>query len=109
MIALGTLTLLRHPDQLEELKADPGLWPGAVEELLRYLTVTHRGRHRVATADIELSGQLIRAGEGVIAAQDAANRDPAMFEHPNELDIRRPNARHHLAFGFGPHQCLGAA
>src|SRR2546423_671040 len=70
MIALGTLTLLRHPAQLEELKADPGLWPGAVEELLRYLTITHRGRHRVATADIEVGGQLIRAGEGIIAAQD---------------------------------------
>jgi len=109
MITLGLITLLQHPDQLALLRDDLSLVPGAVEELLRYLTVTHRGRHRVATADIELSGQLIRAGEGVIAAQDAANRDPAMFEHPNELDIRRANARHHLAFGFGPHQCLGAA
>lgn len=109
MITLGLMTLLQHPEQLALLRDDLSLVPGAVEELLRYLTVTHRGRHRVATADIELSGQLIRAGEGVIAAQDAANRDPAMFERPNELDIRRPNARHHLAFGFGPHQCLGAA
>lgn len=108
MIALGTLTLLRHPDQLEELKADPGLWPGAAEELLRYLTITHRGRHRVATADIEVGGQLIRAGEGIIAAQDAANRDPDTFADPDVLDIHR-EARHHLAFGHGVHQCIGAA
>jgi cytochrome P450 len=108
MIVLGTLTLLRHPDQLEELKADPGLWPGAVEELLRYLTITHRGRHRVATADIEVGGQLIRAGEGIIAAQDAANRDPDTFADPDVLDIHR-EARHHLAFGHGVHQCIGAA
>lgn len=108
MIALGTLTLLRHPDQLEELQGDPGLWPGAVEELLRYLTITHRGRHRVATADIEVGGQLIRAGEGIIAAQDAANRDPGTFADPDVLDIHR-EARHHLAFGHGVHQCIGAA
>src|SRR5581483_5836107 len=94
MIALGTLTLLRHPDQLEEL--------------LRYLTITHRGRHRVATADIEVGGQLIRAGEGIIAAQDAANRDPDTFADPDVLDIHR-EARHHLAFGHGVHQCIGAA
>ena len=108
MIALGTLTLLRHPDQLEELKANPEQWPGAMEELLRYLTITHRGRHRVATADIVVGGQLIRAGEGVIAAQDAANRDPDTFPNPDELDIHR-EARHHLAFGHGVHQCIGAA
>jgi cytochrome P450 len=108
MIALGTLTLLRHPDQLDELKAHPELWPGAVEELLRFLTITHRGRHRVATADIMVGGQLIRAGEGIIAAQDAANRDPATFPDPDVLDIHR-EARHHLAFGHGVHQCIGAA
>jgi len=108
MIALGTLTLLRHPDQLDELKANPGLWPGAVEELLRYLTITHRGRHRVATADIQVGGQLIRAGQGIIAAQDAANRDPDTFPKPDLLDIHR-EARHHLAFGHGVHQCIGAA
>ena len=108
MIALGTLTLLRHPDQLDELKANPGLWPGAVEELLRYLTITHRGRHRVATADIQVGGQLIRAGQGIIAGQDAANRDPDTFPKPDLLDIHR-EARHHLAFGHGVHQCIGAA
>ena len=108
MIALGTLTLLRHPDQLAELKANPQLWPAAVEELLRYLTITHRGRHRVTTADIEVGGQLIRAGEGIIAAQDAANRDADTFENPDVLDIHR-DARNHLAFGHGVHQCIGAA
>ena len=108
MIALGTLTLFQHPEQLEELKAKPDLWPGAVEELLRYLTITHRGRHRVATADIEVGGQLIRAGDGIIAAQDAANRDPETFPDPDALDVHR-DARHHLAFGHGVHQCIGAA
>lgn len=108
MITLGTLTLLQHPDQLRALREDSTLIPGAVDELLRYLTVTHRGRHRVATADIEIGGKLIRAGEGVITAQDAANRDETVFEDPNQLDIRRPDAHHHLAFGYGPHMCLGA-
>lgn len=108
MIALGTLTLLRHPDQLDELKANADLWPGAVEELLRYLTITHRGRHRVATADIVVGEQVIRAGEGIITAQDSANRDPDTFPDPDVLDIHR-EARHHLAFGHGVHQCIGAA
>jgi len=72
MIALGLLTLMQHPDQLELLKREPDLIPGAVEELLRFLTITHRGRHKAALEDVEIGGQLIRAGEGVIAAQDSA-------------------------------------
>lgn len=108
MIALGTLTLLQHPEELAAIRDDPGLIPGAVEELLRYLTITHRGRHRVATADIEVGGTVIRAGEGIVVAQDAANWDPATFENPGVLDIHR-EARHHMAFGHGVHQCIGAA
>ncbi|UED87612.1 cytochrome P450 [Streptomyces profundus] len=109
MIALGTLALLRHPDQLAALREtdDPRLIAGAVEELLRYLHITHSGRRRVALEDIEIAGETIRAGEGLIFANDIGNRDPLAFpEHPDQLDIHR-DARHHVAFGFGVHQCLG--
>nr|WP_240974045.1 cytochrome P450 [Nonomuraea sp. FMUSA5-5] len=73
---------------------------------MRYLNITHSGRRRVALADIEIAGQVIRAGEGLIMANDIANRDPAVFPDPDELDLRR-DARRHVAFGFGVHQCLG--
>ncbi|GAB3843462.1 cytochrome P450 [Dactylosporangium cerinum] len=108
MIALGTLTLLQHPDQLAELRGtdNPKLVANAVEELLRYLNITHTGRRRVALEDVEVGGQLIRAGEGVIAANDVANRDETAFPDPDALDIHR-QARHHMAFGYGIHQCLG--
>jgi cytochrome P450 len=108
MIALGTLTLLRHPDQAAEIRGteDPTTVNTAVEELLRLLTITHTGRRRVATEDIALGDMLIRAGEGVIAAAESANRDPARFDHPDVLDIHR-RTNHHVAFGFGVHQCLG--
>ena len=108
MIALGTLALLEHPDQLAVLRDsdDPKLVASAVEELLRYLNITHNGRRRVALADIELDGQLIRAGEGLIVANDIGNRDPSAFDDPDRLDLGR-NPRHHVAFGFGVHQCVG--
>jgi hypothetical protein len=107
MIALGTLALLEHPDQLAAVRdADPGLVGGAVEELLRYLTIVHMGRRRVALADIEIDGQVIREGDGVIMATDLANRDPDMFTDPGRLDVER-DARRHMGFGFGVHQCLG--
>ena len=78
MIALGTLALLEHPDQLALLRDsdDPKLVAGAVEELLRYLNITHNGRRRVALEDIEIAGQIIRAGEGVIVANDSATATP---------------------------------
>jgi cytochrome P450 len=108
MIALGTLALLEHPDQLAILRDsdDPKLVAGAVEELLRYLNITHNGRRRVALEDIEINGQLIRAGEGMIFPNDIGNRDPEVFASPDELDVTR-DARRHVAFGFGVHQCLG--
>ncbi|MCZ1013358.1 cytochrome P450 [Streptomyces noursei] len=108
MIALGTLALLQNPDQLARLREsdDPKLVASAVEELLRYLNIAHSGRRRVALADIEVGGVTIRTGEGVVLANDVANRDPAAFPDPDQLDIDS-NPRHHVAFGFGVHQCLG--
>ncbi|MEU2561607.1 cytochrome P450 [Streptomyces longispororuber] len=105
MISLGTFTLLEHPDQLAALRAEPRIVPDAVEELLRFLSIAD-GLQRVATADIEVAGQTIRADEGVFLSAAAVNRDTAVYPDPDELDIRR-DARHHLAFGFGIHQCLG--
>ncbi|MFI5664194.1 cytochrome P450 [Streptomyces sp. NPDC051684] len=109
MIALGTLALLEHPDQLAALRGteDPKAVSGAVEELLRYLNITHSGRRRVALADIEIDGQVIRAGEGIVLANEVANRDPRAFAgNPDELDLTR-DSRRHVAFGYGVHQCLG--
>ncbi|MCI3935365.1 cytochrome P450 [Streptomyces sp. AN091965] len=105
MISLGTFTLLEHPAQLDALRAEPELIRDAVEELLRFLSIAD-ALQRVATADIEVAGQTIRAGEGVFLAASAINRDAAVYPEPDDLDVRR-SARHHLAFGFGIHQCLG--
>jgi cytochrome P450 len=108
MIALGTAALLQNPDQLALLRTDPDpvLVKSSVEELLRYLTITQSGRRRIATEDVTVAGQLIRAGDGVIVAGDAANRDPKAFADPDALDLTR-SARQHVAFGYGIHQCLG--
>ncbi|AXB47910.1 cytochrome P450 [Amycolatopsis albispora] len=108
MIALSTLLLLRHPDQLALLResGDPAVATRAVEEMLRYLNITHGGRRRVALEDIEVAGQLVRAGEGLVLPNEIANRDADAFPDPDRLDITR-EARHHVAFGFGVHQCLG--
>ena len=101
-LSLGTFALLQNPDQVEALHADPDK---AVEELLRYLTITHTGV-RVALEDVELGGQLIKAGESVTFSLLAANRDPARFADPDRLDLSR-DAVGHLTFGHGIHQCLG--
>ncbi|WP_409466547.1 cytochrome P450 [Amycolatopsis sp. GA6-003] len=107
MIALGTVALLEHPDQLAAVRdGDDALLANAVEELLRYLTIVHSGRRRVALEDLEIGGQTVRAGEGLIAATDVANRDETQFPEPDKLDVTR-QARHHVAFGYGVHQCLG--
>ncbi|MFE1296759.1 cytochrome P450 [Streptomyces sp. NPDC058733] len=105
MISLGTFTLLRHPDRLAELRADPGLLPTVVEELLRMLSIAD-GLVRLATEDIEVAGTTIRAGEGVLFATSVINRDETVYADPDRLDFGR-SARHHVAFGFGIHQCLG--
>jgi cytochrome P450 len=106
MISYGTLLLLRHPEQLAALRADEGLVAGTVEELLRYLTVIHTGVPRLATADVEIGGETIRAGEGVLCFLPTANRDPDRFPDPDTFDIHRTD-RGHMAFGFGVHQCIG--
>ncbi|WP_328622344.1 cytochrome P450 [Streptomyces sp. NBC_00354] len=105
MISLGTFTLLRHPEQLTELRADPSLISVAVEELMRFLSIAD-GMLRVATDDIAIGGVTVRADDGVIFSTSVINRDPAVFEEPDALDWHRP-ARHHVGFGFGVHQCLG--
>ncbi|MFG2139947.1 cytochrome P450 [Streptomyces sp. NPDC048650] len=106
MIGLGTLTLLEHPDQLAMVREDPGLLPGAVEELMRFLSIADLTTLRVATTDVEVAGQVIKEGDGVILSTAAANRDDAAFENPDAFDIRR-STQGHLAFGHGPHRCLG--
>ncbi|MEU8033073.1 cytochrome P450 [Streptomyces sp. NPDC049099] len=105
MISLGTYTLLQHPERLAELRADPALLPAAVEELMRMLSIAD-GLLRVALEDIEIAGTTIRAGEGVLFSTSVINRDPAQYADPDSLDFHRP-VRHHVAFGFGIHQCLG--
>jgi cytochrome P450 len=106
MLGLGTFALLSHPDELERLRADPGLVEGAVEELLRYLTIVQFGLVRVASEDVTLQGRAIRAGEPVVLSLPAANRDPAHFADPDRLDLGRETLGH-LSFGHGVHQCLG--
>jgi cytochrome P450 len=106
MISLGVLTLLERPQQLAELLADPARMPAAVEELLRFFTIVEYGNSRVAIADVELGGVLIRPGEGVVSLSNTADHDPDVFPDADELRLDR-GARNHLAFGYGPHQCLG--
>jgi cytochrome P450 len=106
MTALGVLALLSHDDQFARLGRQPELVPEAVDELLRYLSIIDNAV-RVATTDIEVGGELIKAGDAIVAVLSAANRDDAVFQQPNELDPARP-ARNHVAFGHGIHVCLGA-
>lgn len=106
MIGLIVFLLLHHPDQLAQIRTDSGLVKAAVEELLRYTSIAHLAPVRVASEDLEIGGQIIRAGEGVILPLSAANWDEEVFPQPDRLDIHRP-ARNHLAFGFGSHSCIG--
>ncbi|MGW0803493.1 cytochrome P450 [Nonomuraea sp. NPDC002799] len=106
MISLGTYMLLRHPESLAALRADPDKTAGAVEELLRHFTIAEFAIARVAVEDVELGGAVIPAGAGVLTLANTGNRDPEVFEDADRFDIER-DARSHLAFGFGPHQCLG--
>ncbi|MCX4984328.1 cytochrome P450 [Streptomyces sp. NBC_00572] len=105
MLSLGTFALLRHPEQLAELRADPALIDQTVEELLRYLSVA-KTFMRTALVDVEVGGQIIEAGTTVVLSYNTANRDPERFTDPQELDLHRQDGGH-LAFGHGIHLCLG--
>ncbi|MCK9903751.1 cytochrome [Parafrankia colletiae] len=104
-IALGVLTLLERPDVLRRVRAEPAAVADVVEELLRHLSIAD-GAARFATRDVEIAGQPVREGDGVIVAIAAMNRDSAVFGEPDAFDPRR-SARRHVAFGYGIHQCLG--
>ena len=107
MLGLGTLALLRHPDQLAQVRDDPTAVEPAVEELLRWLSIVPAGILRTTTTEVTLAGRTLPAGALVAASLVAANRDAALVEDPNRLDITR-GALGHLAFGHGVHHCLGA-
>jgi len=104
----AVVALVRHPDQLAELCANPEGWPNAIEEILRYDT-TVQVSARVAVEHVDIQGYPVRAGEAILLLLGGANRDPAVFEHPDIFDTTRTNAREHLSFGSGVHACLGAA
>ncbi|MGW4773462.1 cytochrome P450 [Nocardia sp. NPDC004278] len=108
-IAMSTLLLAEHPDQLAEFRAndDPAFVANAVENLLRYMSIIENNLNRVATADVEVDGHLIRAGEGVILNVPAANRDPRAFHAHAKLDLGYREQEKHASFGHGVHQCLG--
>jgi cytochrome P450 len=106
LIGNGLLTLLRNPEQLARLRADFGLIPSAVEELLRYESPIQY-TSRLAPNDVQMGGKTIRERQAVIAVMAAANRDPERFPEPDRLDLARESNRH-LAFAVGPHFCFGA-
>lgn len=107
MLGLGTLALLRHPEQLAKVRDDPAAVEPAVEEMLRWLSIVHSGIPRTTTTEVEIDGHTIPAGAAVVCSLPAANRDPAFIEDPERLDITR-GAPGHVAFGHGVHHCLGA-
>jgi cytochrome P450 len=106
-LPISMLTLFRHPDQLALLRERPELAPGAVDELLRYVRLLPAAFSRVTTADVEVDGFTVPAGESVFALQYAANRDGAAYPEPDRFDITRAGPPS-LTFGTGPHVCLGA-
>lgn len=107
MLGLGTLALLRHPDQLAAVRDDPDAVGPAVEELLRWLSIVQTSIPRITTTDVVIGGVEIPAGQLVFGSLPAANRDPGFTPSPDTLDITR-GAPGHLAFGHGVHHCLGA-
>ncbi|MEV4475227.1 cytochrome P450 [Nonomuraea sp. NPDC049504] len=106
MISLSVASLLDDPHLLAGLRERPEQTPQLVEELLRFHSVVDNATSRVVVEDFELDGIAFRAGDGVIVAAAAAGHDPDVFARPDRIDVDR-GARHHLAFGFGIHQCLG--
>jgi cytochrome P450 len=109
MISLGTVALLDHPEVFERLgqSDDTAVVANAIEELLRYLSIVHAQVDRIATEDLTLGGQQIRAGDRLLMNLPAGNWDSEFVDNPETLDIAR-NTRGHVAFGYGAHQCIGA-
>jgi len=109
MIGLGVLALLANPEQVAVIRdaEDPKIVANAVEELLRYLSIIQNGQRRVALEDIAISGQVIRAGEGIIIDLAPANWDAHVFTEPGRLYLHRSGADRNVAFGYGRHQCVG--
>jgi cytochrome P450 len=108
LLGNGAVLLLRHPDQLDVLRAQPHRWPDAVEEILRYDSPVQR-TGRVAQRDTEVAGRQLRAGSLLILLLGGANRDSAVFPNPHRFDVQRPNSDQNLAFSSGIHYCIGAA
>jgi cytochrome P450 family 142 subfamily A polypeptide 1 len=107
VITTGMLALLEHPDQRDLLAADPSLVETGVEELLRWVSPI-KNMARTVTRNLELRGQQLHEGDQVMLFYPSANRDESVFDEPDRLDVTR-NPNPHLAFGFGPHFCLGAS
>jgi len=108
LIGNAVLALLEHPAERARLEREPALPASAIEELVRYDGPVERALHRWASEDVELGGHTIRRGETVIALLGSADRDPARFACPDELDLTRRDNQH-VGFGRGSHYCLGAA
>jgi cytochrome P450 len=109
VIVMSTLAMLENPELMATMTSsqDPAFIAAAVEEMLRYLGISQTSVRRVATEDIEIGGLTIRAGEGIVIAINLANRDSRAYDSPDSIDLARGN-RHHMGFGFGAHQCIGA-
>ncbi|QEV22496.1 cytochrome P450 [Streptomyces alboniger] len=107
-LSLSVLSLLREPGRLERLRRDPDLFAPAVEELLRYWSITQDNQVRVAVEDAEIGGARIAKGDGVILAYPSANHDESVFPGGDRVDLDRDASRH-IAFGYGPHLCPGAS
>jgi len=108
LLSIGLYELLQVPDQWPALVDDPSLIPNAVEEMLRVVSPAQTASRR-CVAPVEIGGVEIEPEDTVLALLGAANRDPSMFPDPDRFDVRRPEAKRHIALGFGPHFCLGAS
>ena len=106
LIGSSAVALIEHPDQAERLRAEPDLTPTAVEELLRFTTPVPCGAARTLLDDVEIEGTTMPKGSKVLGMIISANRDEAVFDRPDELDLGRDPNRH-LTFAFGKHFCLG--
>ncbi|HEX2214040.1 MAG TPA: cytochrome P450, partial [Mycobacterium sp.] len=107
-LGVSIVALLEHPDQAALLRDtdDPKVVAAAIEELMRYVSIIQTGQRRIAVEDIEVGGELIRAGEGIILDVAPANWDTRQFPDPDRLDLRRDDGPH-VGFGYGRHQCVG--